>query len=74
MDISVYCDTSRDGRQGFKYVVNEVNRTFSTCLYYKHGQPQGMADGLFQHLTQVLHHVVVNEFLITPPPPSPVAV
>jgi len=72
LDISLYRDISRDGGQGYKYVVNEVNRTFSTCLFYNHSQPNGMGDGLFWHLAQALQHVAEKKFLINSPPPPPV--
>jgi len=76
MDVSVYRDCSGDvdlgSDSGFKYVVNEVNRTPNTCLYYAANKPEGAADMMISHLRDVLLSAVKNKLFLKPPPTPPV--
>jgi len=72
MDVSVFRDCSGDvdlgSDSGFKYVVNEVNRTPNTCLYYVANKPEGAADMMFAHLSKILLYTVQKKLLLNPPP------
>lgn len=76
MDVSVFRDCSGDvdlgSDSGFKYVVNEVDRTLNTCLYYAVNKPDGAADMMFAHLSKILLSVVQKKLLLNPPPAPPV--
>jgi hypothetical protein len=76
IDVSVFRDCSGDvdldSDSGFKYVVNEVDRTLNTCLYYAMNKPGGAADMMFVHLSKILLSAVQKKLLLNPPPPPPV--
>jgi len=57
---------------GFKYVVNEVNRSPNTCLYYAANKPEGAADMMFGHLRETLFSAVKKGLFLNPPPTPPV--
>jgi len=76
MDVSVFRDCSGDvdlgSDSGFKYVVNEVDRTLNTCLYYVVNKPGGAADMMFGHLSKILFSAVQKKHLLNPPPAPPI--
>ena len=67
LDISVYRDVSRDG-SGFQYVLSEVNRNLSTCLYFNWAKPSGMRDAMLLHHSKLLWHVARYKCLLKEPP------
>lgn len=63
-DISV-CRHRVTGK--YQYFVNEITRSWDTCLFHPHADPEGMGDFLLDHLTKLLHHCVTTEFLRSRP-------
>jgi hypothetical protein len=64
-DISVF--RHRDTGK-YKYFVNEVTRSWDTCLFHLYAEPKGITDFFFLHLAQLLHYCVTMQFLRSPPP------
>lgn len=63
-DVSV-CRHKATGK--YQYFVNEVTRSWDTCLFHHHSDPEGMGDFLLSHLAKLLHHCVTTEFLRSRP-------
>lgn len=68
-DVSIYRDIS-SGR--YQYVVNEVTRSYSTCLFEPWCDPPGIVDIMMARFLHVLQSVATSKFLSGQPPPPPI--
>ena len=67
-DVSIYRDVSA-GK--YKYVMSEITRSYSTCLFEPSCDPTGIADVMIARLLHVLQRVASSKFLAGTPPPPP---